>query len=64
MNRLLSNVDYIYPGKQCKENVYAYVHPNPPYNKPLGSHLSASHAGSKPFLHLQGLNPENSRIRG
>ena len=36
VNRLLSNVDYVYPGKQCKENVYAYVHPNPPYNKPLG----------------------------
>ncbi|CAK8986034.1 unnamed protein product [Durusdinium trenchii] len=33
VNRLLSNVAYEYPGPQCRENVYAYVHPNPPYNK-------------------------------
>lgn len=35
VNRLLSNVAYEYPGPQCRENVYAYVHPNPPYNKHL-----------------------------
>lgn len=33
VNRLLSNVDYKYPGPQCQANVYAYVHPNPPHNK-------------------------------
>eukprot|EP00434_Breviolum_minutum_P008578 symbB.v1.2.007569.t1/scaffold461.1/size201717/10 len=33
VNRLLSNVAYEYPGPQCRENVYAYVHPNPPHNK-------------------------------
>lgn len=36
VNRLLSNVAYEYPGPQCRENVYAYVHPNPPHNKRLG----------------------------
>jgi len=30
---MLSNVDYVYPGKRCQSNVYAYVFPNPPYNK-------------------------------
>jgi len=30
---MLSNVDYIYPGSRCQANVYAYVFPNPPYNK-------------------------------
>merc|ERR1740121_286234 len=30
---LLSNVDYVYPGSRCQANVFAYVYPNPPYNK-------------------------------
>ncbi|CAJ1355200.1 unnamed protein product [Effrenium voratum] len=33
VNHLLSNVEYIYPGPQCRENVFAYVHPKPPHNK-------------------------------
>lgn len=30
---LLSHVDYVYPGDQCRPNVYAYVYPNPPKNQ-------------------------------
>mmetsp|Transcript_115606 Transcript_115606/g.258293 ORF Transcript_115606/g.258293 Transcript_115606/m.258293 type:complete len:659 (+) Transcript_115606:90-2066(+) len=33
VHSLLSNVDYIYPGPKCRQNVFAYVHPNPPANK-------------------------------
>lgn len=30
---MLQNVDYVYPGDQCKPNVYAYVYQNSPWNK-------------------------------
>ena len=33
VNRLLSNVDYIFPGERCTENKFAYVFPKPPWNK-------------------------------
>jgi len=33
VHRLLTNVDYVYPGSRCRSNVFAYVFPNPPHNK-------------------------------
>eukprot|EP00931_Biecheleriopsis_adriatica_P047857 TRINITY_DN27620_c0_g1_i1.p1 TRINITY_DN27620_c0_g1~~TRINITY_DN27620_c0_g1_i1.p1 ORF type:complete len:575 (+),score=107.44 TRINITY_DN27620_c0_g1_i1:276-2000(+) len=33
VHNLLSNVDYVYPGSNCKQNTFAYVYPNPPLNK-------------------------------
>jgi len=33
IHSLLSNVDYVYPGSKCGPNTFAYVIPNPPYNK-------------------------------
>eukprot|EP00931_Biecheleriopsis_adriatica_P000652 TRINITY_DN100745_c0_g1_i1.p1 TRINITY_DN100745_c0_g1~~TRINITY_DN100745_c0_g1_i1.p1 ORF type:complete len:574 (-),score=80.17 TRINITY_DN100745_c0_g1_i1:28-1749(-) len=32
VHALLSNVDYVYPGANCKQGVFAYVYPNPPLN--------------------------------
>jgi len=33
VHNMLSNVDYVYPGEQCRDRVYAYVFPKPPANK-------------------------------
>lgn len=31
VNNMLANVDYIFPGPQCKRNTYAYVYPKGPW---------------------------------
>ena len=33
VHRLLSNVDYVFPGEDCTPSTYAYVYPEPPWNK-------------------------------
>lgn len=33
VHRLLSNVDYVYPGKRCSPGMFAYVFPKSPLNK-------------------------------
>ncbi|CAE7248604.1 unnamed protein product, partial [Symbiodinium necroappetens] len=33
VHRLLSNVDYVFPGEDCTPSTYAYVYPSPPWNK-------------------------------
>lgn len=38
VHSLLSNVDYVYPGSQCRSNVFAYVFPNPPNNRDSRGH--------------------------
>ncbi|CAE7753500.1 unnamed protein product [Symbiodinium sp. KB8] len=33
VHRLLSNVNYVFPGEDCTPSTYAYVYPSPPWNK-------------------------------
>lgn len=33
INQMLMNVDYVYPGRDCQPNSYAYVYPSWPENK-------------------------------